>query len=191
VYHPLFTACQHSAALVISLMWKLYDISILRQHWIFDMSTFPEVAPPPDRDTVAIGALVLVPIVIVVVVAFVAIKTTEAWDWFKLWLSAAKACVCGGRRRSKRAGVAGVSRSQDSFHDLESIDQSSHSSCGLKESASIEDLQAGLWHPRRSTRLNWSFGKASHRMSKSLDRCELPSVQIPQPVAVFGLRREK
>ena len=156
-----------------------------------------------NSTTSAIGALILVPIVIAASAAYIALKTTELskrivtfcrnlWDDWYPWSNKR----CHQRRRKIRASDPLYSQPYaDSWYDLESIhsrqgfsrfiNQSPRKSLsGSDEQYSGNDTRR-IWHPDRANRLTWSF---TNPRSQSPNLFESSNVVRPLPVA---LRPEK
>lgn len=162
----------------------------------------PEIAPAPNRNTYIIAALILVPIVIAVVATFVAIKTTDIFSSTKKWatgspFTAWTRCLCRPRRL-KHKNSSLTLHTTDSFFDLESVD--SPSTLKLKKGGLEAQAQEAVtgrgaatksWHPTRSARLTWSFGRNSKKVSKYQGPFELSNAQEPiqpQMVALSSTR---
>jgi len=148
--------------------------------------------------SIAIGALVLVPIAIAVSAAFIALKCAEAskrigryirrfWDSYYPWSR-------NNRTRRRRSDLNLNQHYANSWADLEStntkrgyatfIGQSprhnsvkSHSKADAK---SGDDIPGEIWHPTRSARLMWSF---TNPRSPNHRRSGLSSVARPSPIA--------
>lgn len=144
----------------------------------------------------AIGALILVPIVIAASAAFIAIKTSELshragrlcsklWDNYYPWSQEQKT---RRRRKLRRSNLRSSQLYADSWCDLESIDEdprytafngqdrrSKSSSEGDKDDLA-GDTPRRIWHPARSARLMWSF---TNPRSLSPLRLELSNVAKP------------
>lgn len=150
----------------------------------------------------AIGALILVPIVIAASAAFIAIKTSETlqravhycsklWSEHSPWSHTQKT-----QKRSKlrRSNLPSTQLYADSWCDLESGDddprytpfngqdrRSKSYSEGDKDAVEIElETPSKVWHPTRSARLMWSF---TNPRSLSPLRFELSSVAKPSQAA--------
>ena len=147
--------------------------------------------------TTAIGALILVPIVIAASAAFIALKTTEVYKRTCRfchksslpWLTKRKS----RGRRARRKGQSHLQSTQlyaDSWCDLNSLRSGSAHSVFIGQSrkqvhnSNVEDeelaLEKSIWHPTRSARLLWSF---SNPRSRSRNHFESSSVVRPLPVA--------
>jgi hypothetical protein len=163
-----------------------------------------------SRDTAAIGALVLVPIVIAASAAFIAVYTTQFFHrifrrcrnhWEDFWFDRKTIRRYPRRKLHSHRGHKRLSsyppnqRFADSWIDLESassrqysnfINQSPQrqSKSSSKEQSSDEELLEAafgkVWHPTRSVRLMWSF---TNPRSRSQNRCGLSNVARPLPVA--------
>lgn len=150
------------------------------------MVTKPEIAPLPNQSTAIIAALILVPIAIACVAAFVAIKTTDIWCATKEWAASSPLtswCACHWRRK-KEKDSSEVLSSQDSFCDLESVHSPGQKVDKPPEGLESKDTPTKVWHPDRSARLAWSFGQTGTRMSPSPVPCASSNVQMPLPVVV-------
>ena len=120
------------------------------------------LAMTSNSNTPAIGALIIVPIVIALSVAWVAIKTSElGTTLLEYCRSKYRHWTSSNRRELARHH----SSAADSFGDLES--------CKDTDSPTKE-----VWHPPRSTRLIWTY---TSRTTQRPSLCELSNVQIPSP----------
>jgi hypothetical protein len=151
----------------------------------------------------AIGALILVPIVIAASAAYLALKCAEFfkrigrycgrfWDEYYPWSHNNKT----RRLRSKRSDLSSTPFYADSWADLESINTERGYDTFIGQSPrrnSFKSVSEGrerpilssentgeVWHPTRSTRLMWSF---TNQRSPNRRRSELSSVAKPSPAA--------
>lgn len=150
----------------------------------------------------AIGALILVPIVIAASVAFIAIKASEFlkragrsiknfWNNNYPWSNTNQSVR---RRKLRRSNLRSSQLYADSWIDLESVDSREGFSTfinqqpsrrgksfseGDKEEA-FGDTTKRIWHPSRSARLAWSF---ANPRSPSRNHFESSSVVKPSPTA--------
>ncbi|KAL2060923.1 hypothetical protein VTL71DRAFT_8975 [Oculimacula yallundae] len=150
----------------------------------------------------AIGALILVPIVIAASAAFIAIYASEFckragrsiknfWNKSYPWSGIKKSTR---RRKLRRSNLPSSQLYADSWVDLESIDSregystfinqksfSRHRSLseGDKDDA-FGDTAKKIWHPSRSARLAWSF---ANPRSPSRNLFASSSVAKPSPIA--------
>lgn len=150
----------------------------------------------------AIGALVLVPIVIAASAAFIAIKTSESayrlgqycskfWNSHSPWSKTQKTRK---RRKLRRSNLPSSQTYADSWSDLESNDDDprytsfigqerrtkSYSDGDKEDTIEQVDTSRQIWHPSRSARLVWSF---SNPRSLSPLRLELSNVVKPLQAA--------
>lgn len=150
----------------------------------------------------AIGALILVPIVIAASAAFIAIKASEFckragrsiknfWNDTYPWSSTNQS---SRKRKLRRSNLRSSQLYADSWIDLESIDDRENysrfinqdSSCRTKSFSEGEkdgaygDTVQRIWHPSRSARLAWSF---ANPRSPSHSLFESSSVVKPSPTA--------
>ena len=125
----------------------------------------------------AIGALILVPIFIAASAAFVALKTSKysshlrqfmsnTWQNYYPW---SRTHQTDRRRKLRRSNLPSSQLYGDSWCDLQSIDRRqnysaflnqniNHTCCGEQDHETAPgDTPRRVWHPSRSTRLNWSF----------------------------------
>lgn len=150
----------------------------------------------------AIGALIIVPIVIAASAAYIALKTHTGcqrvaavvhrfWDDKFPWSEPRKL----QRRKEKRSSIASSHVLADSWCDLESIHTPGKFPRGystfIGQSPNRRSVSEGedrdiffnsptqIWHPSRSTRLVWSF---TNPRSSSRSPFELSSVAKPSPV---------
>jgi len=151
----------------------------------------------------AIGALIIVPIVIAASAAYIALKTHSVfqsiartccriWEEKSPW-SRRRALE---RRKQKRSDFSSTQAFADSWCDLESLhsahktsEQSfstfigqspSHRSLSEGDERALLDTPKLIWHPTRSARLMWSFANPK---SPDRNRFELSSVARPSPVS--------
>jgi hypothetical protein len=104
----------------------------------------------------AVGALILVPIVIAGSVAFIAVKTTHFWQKTSRWCKAFFTWPRSDRTKQHRSDLSTSQVCADSWCDLESTH-----SCEEGNQVHLsptEDTLTRIWHPHRSSRLTWSFG---------------------------------
>lgn len=150
-----------------------------------------------NSGSLAIGALILVPIVIAASAAYIALKCTEAsrrigrycsrfWDDYYPWSRYNKT-------QRRRSDLSSNLHHADSWADLESLNtdrgydtfngqsprRKSTRSPSEGNGKSTESL-GEIWHPTRSTRLMWSF---TNPRSPNHRRSELSSVARPSPAA--------
>jgi hypothetical protein len=151
----------------------------------------------------AIGALIIVPIVIAASAAYIALKThsvfqTIARTLCRIWeekfpWSHRKAIE---RRKQKRSDLSSTQVFADSWCDLESlhspfkvsersystfIGQSpSHRSLSEGDERALLETPKRIWHPTRSDRLMWSFANPK---SPNHNHFELSNVARPSPVS--------
>ncbi len=142
--------------------------------------------------TTAIGALILVPIVIAGSAAYIALKTTEFYERIREFCQKFGSPWRAAERRSQRRLRRNQSHLKpgqlyaDSWCDLDSNRTGSAQSTfiGQSRKQSHADEELGLeetvWHPTRSARLLWSF---SSPRSRSRNLYELSNVARPLPVA--------
>ena len=152
----------------------------------------------------AIGALILVPIVIAASAAYIALKCAELsnrigryfrrlWDKYYPW--SYNNNKTRRRRRDKRSDLSSTPLYADSWTDLESIPSERGYSTFINQSPRRKPLRplsegderseaydnpGEIWHPTRSTRLMWSF---TNPRSPNPRRSELSSVVRPSPAA--------
>lgn len=148
------------------------------------MITNSDIAPAPNKITAAIGGLILVPIAIAAGVAFVAIKTTDIWPSIKRWF--AEDCLghlffCGRKKKISEE----LKSSPDSFCDLEGVQSPKFQASSLAERPPSRETPTKIWHPDRSNRLKWSFGRTGMKMSKFPAPCELSNEQAPVPTLLM------
>lgn len=104
----------------------------------------------------AVGALILVPIVIAGGVAFIAVKTTHFWQ------KASRRCqtfFSRPRKKSNKQRRSDLSTSQayaDSWCDLEST--ASREEENQVQISPTKVTLKRIWHPNRFNHLTWSFG---------------------------------
>lgn len=150
----------------------------------------------------AIGALILVPIVIAASAAFIAIKASEfshragrycsrLWSEHYPWSHTRKT---HRRRKLRRSNLRSTQLYADSWCDLESIDddpqytpfigqeqRSRSNSEGEQGDVAVEvETPKQIWHPTRYARLKWSF---SSPRSLSPLHLELSNVAKPSRAA--------
>jgi len=151
-----------------------------------------------SSNSLAIGALILVPIIIAASAAYIALKFADAskrigrycrrfWDKYNPWSRCNKTL----RRRSD---LSSNPYHADSWADLESVNSDRgyntfigqsprHKSVNsLSEGGgrSYDDSSGEIWHPTRSTRLMWSF---TNPRSPNRRRSESSNVARPSPTA--------
>lgn len=167
----------------------------------------PEIAPAPNKNTYIIAALILVPIAILFLATFVAIKTTSIfsssrrnWAAFPPVTAWARSLYRPRRLKHHKSSDALQLQQTDSFYDLESVNSPSASRFkkgGVKAQAHDLESDRGtpskLWHPSRSTRLNWSFGRNSKKGSKYHGPYESSNALVPTPpkMAALASARER
>jgi hypothetical protein len=127
----------------------------------------------------AVGALILVPIVIAGSVAFIAIKATHfchnAHKRCKKFFSWPRV----ERTKQRHSDVSASRADADSWYDLEST--ISREEENQVQISATTDTVKRIWHPHRSSRLTWSFGGSL--VSRGLNHSESSrSVQTPLPV---------
>lgn len=150
-------------------------------------------------NSVALGALVLVPIAIAIFAAFIALKTSHLshkaatflrnlWDDWYPWSATRQT---RRRRKLRRSNLPSHQLYNDSWCDLQSVDSREgvsrfidqtpkrQTSAGEGEHQE-QDTVRRIWHPSRSTRLNWGF---TNPRSLSPHLFELSNVAKPSPVA--------
>lgn len=132
----------------------------------------PEIAPAPTKNTYIIAALILVPIAIAGIAAYVAIKTTDLLSTTRDWaICSPITSWCFGRRRKlkHKKSAEAFGRTADSLvlDDVESVRLSSTAVGQDKEGKGTRSWStpSKTWHPSRSQRMAWSFGRNSRRMS--------------------------
>ena len=150
----------------------------------------------------AIGALILVPIVIAASAAFIAIKASEFckragrsiknfWNNNYPWSSTKQS---DRKRKIRRSNLRSSQLYADSWIDLESIDsregysrfinqEPSRRGKSFSEGDKAEaygDTAQRIWHPSRSARLAWSF---ANPRSPSHNHFESSNVVKPSPTA--------
>ncbi|CZT43501.1 uncharacterized protein RSE6_03550 [Rhynchosporium secalis] len=150
----------------------------------------------------AVGALVLVPIVIAASAAFIAIYASEfckragryiknSWNKNYPWSEINQSTR---RRKLRKSNIRSSQLYADSWADLESIDSregysnfidqkpSSHrrSFAEKDKDDAFGDTAKKIWHPSRSARLAWSF---ANPRSPSRNLFESSSVARPSPTA--------
>ncbi len=152
-----------------------------------------------NSTTSAIGALILVPIIIAVSAAFIALKASDLSQQVcrfikKLWTQNSPLSNRNKSRRRRKLRRSNLTSSQlyaDSWCDLESIDSRGYSSpirednsrnsyCERGEEENFGDSATRVWHPSRSTRLMWSFTSPK---SRNLNHFALSNVARPSPAA--------
>ena len=161
---------------------KYWHTSII--HRVLDMITSADIAPAPNKITAAIGGLILVPIAIAAGVAFVAIKTTDIWPSVKRWFANScfrHLCFC----RWKKKAPEDLKSSPDSFCDLEGVQSPHFQADSLAGRPPSRETPTKIWHPDRSNRLKWSFGRTGMKMSTFPAPCELSSDQAPVPTLLM------
>ena len=153
-----------------------------------------------NSSTSAIGALILVPIVIAASAAYIALKTTEfsecivplcrdLWDDWCPWSDKRRR----QRRRKRNGSDPSFAQSYaDSWYDLDSthsregfsrfINQSPPRHLSGNKDQGIEDGTARkVWHPDRANRLTWSF---TNPRSRSPNPFGSSNVVKPLPAAL-------
>jgi hypothetical protein len=139
------------------------------------------VNDPETSSPGAIGALILIPVIIAGAAAVVAIKASGYFDFIShSWNS-----VFSYRHKRKKSNPSDERSPSpeypDSLGDLESVYPVSVKG-PLEDSASKSSPSPSkTWHPARSSRLEWSFGPQTHNpyeLSRVLQR-PLPSVAPP------------
>jgi len=145
----------------------------------------------------ALGALVLVPIAIAISAAFIALKTShlshkvaafcqETWDDWYPWSTTRQS---RRRRKLRRSNLPSTQVYGDSWCDLRSIDSREELDTQVKQLPTRrnsvsegfqQDSLRRVWHPSRSTRLNWGF---TNPRSLSPSPFESSNVAKPSPVA--------
>lgn len=158
------------------------------------MSTQPEIAAAPDKNTYIIAALILVPIAIAGVAAFVAIKTTDILSSAKRFIACSPFTACVRGRKLKHNKSSETLHQTDSFYDLESVQ--SASSPQRKREPVVEEslLESGKnkqWNPSRSARLAWSFGRNSKQTLKYQNPYESTNALVPTQPQMVALRADR
>lgn len=150
----------------------------------------------------AIGALILVPIVIAASAAFIAIQASEFckragrniknfWNNSYPWSNTNQTIR---RRKVRRSNLRSSQLYADSWLDLESIDSRQGYSTFINQESlrrgksfsegdkdeAFGDTTKRIWHPSRSARLAWSF---ANPRSPSRNLFESSSVVRPSPTA--------
>lgn len=126
----------------------------------------------------------MVPIAIAAGVAFLAIKTTDIWPSAKRWITDSCFRHLFFCRRKKKA-PEDLKSSPDSFCDLEGVQSPYFQAGSLVERPLSRDTPTKIWHPDRSNRLKWSFGRTGMKMSKFPAPCELSNDQAPVPTLLI------
>lgn len=128
-----------------------------------------------------IGALILVPIAIIGSVVIIAIKTPTFWHRVTKRCKERLPKLRRQREKEHRSDLATLQDCPDSWYDLENT-LSQANTAVIQQSPSEESPSPSkIWHPGRSSRLKWSFGR--NRQSHHLSRSESSkSVQKPLPV---------
>ena len=151
-----------------------------------------------SSNSLAIGALILIPIVIAASAAYIALKFAEvfkrigcycrkSWDNYYPWSH------CNKTRR-RRSDLSSNLYYADSWADLESVNSDRGYNTFIGQSPrrkSVNSLSEGggrsnddslgeIWHPTRSTRLMWSF---TNPRSPNRRRSESSNVARPSPTA--------
>lgn len=149
-----------------------------------------------SSNTQAIGALVLVPIVIAASAAYIAIKTTEGYKRLSrycthIWLkSPLNQTESRRRRKLYRSDISPNPAYADSWVDLESVASRQGIStfinqtpprryANISKASDDSDTVRRVWHPPRDNRLTWSFADPK---PLGLARSALSSVSRPLPV---------
>jgi hypothetical protein len=130
----------------------------------------------------AVGALILIPVIIAGAAAIVAIKASGYWNLVTRFCQ--RLLNYRGRVKHNRKNRSDLSSSQnypDSFGDLESICMDSEARLKSDKSP-VKDTSTRIWHPQRASRLTWSFGQVLPSQNQS--HFESSSVQIPLPAVV-------
>lgn len=159
-----------------------------------------------NSSNTAIGALILVPIVIAASAAFIALKTQRGFQAIaqfcsRHWSRRRPWTRLGTGRRGRKQRRSDLPSNQlygDSWCDLESIRSSSSRPPAYTSFTSTSPRRKSLsersrsirysdspstnrtWHPTRSNRLSWSFTDPT---SQNLNPFESSSVVRPSPVA--------
>ncbi|OWP05566.1 hypothetical protein B2J93_7910 [Marssonina coronariae] len=160
----------------------------------------------------AVGALVIVPIVIAISVAFIAINFSQCckrtgrsikniWNESCPW---SNKNVANRRRKLRRSNLRSSQLYADSWLDLESIDsrqgysksndQSPQQKTTFPSGGDKDEILGGdntakrVWHPSRNARLAWSFanpnlGETENGKSASRSHFGLSNVVRPSPTA--------
>lgn len=146
----------------------------------------PEIAPAPNKNTYIIAALILVPIAIAGIAAYVAIKTTDILSSSRNWaLCSPLTSWCFGRKKKlkHRKSSEAFGHTADSLvlDDLESVRLSSTAVRQDKAGKGTKSWStpSKTWHPTRSQRLAWSFGRNSRTMSAYQGPYESSNALVP------------
>lgn len=131
----------------------------------------------------------MVPIAIAAGIAFLAIKTTDIWPSVKRWF----ANICFGRLlfcRRKNKVSEDLKSSPDSFCDLEGVQSPHFQADTLVDRPPSRETPTKIWHPDRTNRLKWSFGRTGMKTLTFPAPCELsndqpaaPTLLLPAPTA--------
>ena len=149
-----------------------------------------------SSNTQAIGALVLVPIVIAASAAYIAIKTTEGYKRLSrycnhVWLkSSLNQTESRRRRKLYRSDISSNPAYGDTWVDLESVASRQGISAfinqtpprryaNISKESDESDTVRRVWLPPRDSRLTWSFADPKPH---GLGRSGLSSVARPLPV---------
>lgn len=185
-----------------SSLFRLFTYIFVTQYFLFWHVNINPVFAMNSDTSPAVGALILVPIVIAASAAFIAVKTSETlqraghycsklWNEHSPWSHTQKTQK---RRKLRRSNLPSSQLYADSWCDLESGDDDPRStpfnghdrtsksySEGYKDNIEIElETPSKVWHPTRSARLMWSF---TNPRSLSPLRFELSSVAKPSQAA--------
>ena len=145
----------------------------------------------------AIGVLVIIPILIAISAAYIALKTHSGFQfiasyWRRIWdeRSPWSRPRTIQRRKQKRSDLGSSQIFADSWCDLESVHSASKGySIFIGQSPRRKSLSEGdertspfdtprrIWHPTRSARLTWSFTnpRSSNRSPFELSNVAKPS----------------
>jgi hypothetical protein len=137
-----------------------------------DMNT----TPVDGASTGTIGALILVPVVIAIGATAIAIKTTDIWPRTKeFFCGVCSSLHCQRLRKKKRASDLS---DEDSWCDIESLSERRV----LTPELPSRDSPSRIWHPRRSSRLTWSFMTPKTSSQRLYESPKLSDVQLPAPI---------
>ena len=178
----------HTSIQLLFRHTSYYDINIILQ--VLDMITSGDIAPAATPNTAAIGGLILVPIALAALVAFVAIKVTDIWPSTKAWFSDSCFRHLFFCRRRKKAPKDFV-KSPDSFCDLERVQSPPFQAGSLVERPPSQETPTKIWHPNRLNRLTWSFGRTGMKTLTYPAPCELSNAQAPPPILILDPIRER
>lgn len=127
----------------------------------------------------AIGALILIPVLIAGAAVIIAIKASGFWVVIvEAWHINSRGFKRKNKGRNRSDEETHTSKSYPDSLDLESIYPASETH-PLRDRSPSKGTPAKGWHPSRPSRLMWSFGSDSALRSQS--PCELSSVQKPSP----------